>query len=104
MSFYPLLNDEKQLKDLDGWLLSVIYRVLQKRAKLLLSHKFDVRASFPFSIPRNRIVKNFRRKSINGKALLEVPSFTLIFKALKKGLNDHGIERVMNPKSLHYDY
>lgn len=104
MSFYPLLNDEKQLRDLDGWLLSVIHRVLQKRAKLLLSHKFDVRANFPFSVPREKIVKNFRRKSINGKALLEVPSFTLIFKALKKGLNDHGIERVMNPKSLHYDY
>ncbi|WP_123068713.1 reverse transcriptase domain-containing protein [Massilia aurea] len=104
MSFYPLLNDEQQLRDLDGWLLSVIHRVLQKRAELLLLHKFDVRLNFPFVVPRNRIVKMFRRKSIGGKPLLEVPSFTLIYKALGKGLNEYGIERIMNPKSLHYDY
>ena len=104
MSFYPLLNDEKQLMDLDGWLLSVIHRALQKRSKLLLSHKFNLQANFPFSVPRDKLVKSFRRKLIGGKALMEIPSFTLIFEALKKGLNDHGIERVMNPKSLNYDY
>lgn len=104
MSFYPLLNDEAQLRELDGWLLSVLHRALHRRSQLLLSHKFDVRTKFPFSVARERLVISCRRKLIGGKALMEVPSFTLIFKALKKGLNDHGIERVMNPKSLHYDY
>ena len=104
MSFYPLLNDEKQLKELDGWLLSVLYRVLKRRSELLLSHKFDVRKNFPFSAPRDKLVTACRRRLIRGKPLMEVPSFTLIFKALKRGLNEHGIERVMNPKSLHYDY
>ena len=28
MSFYPLVNDEKQLLELDGWLLSIIHRSL----------------------------------------------------------------------------
>lgn len=104
MSFYPLLNDEKQLRELDGWLLSVIHRALKRRGELLLSHKFDVRNNFPFSVPRDKLVLACRRKLVDGKPLMEVPSFTLIFKALKKGLNEHGIERVMNPKSLHYDY
>ncbi|WP_248842659.1 reverse transcriptase domain-containing protein, partial [Pseudomonas syringae group genomosp. 3] len=29
MSFYPLLNDESQLRNLDGWLVSMIYRCIQ---------------------------------------------------------------------------
>ncbi|AEK59847.1 reverse transcriptase domain-containing protein [Collimonas fungivorans] len=104
MSFYPLLNDEQQLRNLDGWLLSVIHRVLKKRCDLLLTHKYDLREAFPFSSPRDKLVIQCRRKLVNGKGLMEIPSFMLIYKALKKGLNEHGIERVMNPKSLQYDY
>ena len=29
MSFYPLVNNKAQLKDLDGWLVSVIYRAVR---------------------------------------------------------------------------
>jgi hypothetical protein len=31
MSFYPLLSDENQMKELDRWLLSTILIVLKKR-------------------------------------------------------------------------
>jgi hypothetical protein len=33
-----------------------------------------------------------------------VPSFLLIHKALQKGLLESGIEKIMNPASLNYDY
>jgi RNA-directed DNA polymerase len=104
MSFYPLLNDEAQLRRLDGWLLSVIHRSIQLRARLLLSHNFDRRSSFPFSVKREKIVQQYRRRRIGGKPLLEVPSFTLIYKALQRGLKESGIERVMHPASVKYDY
>ena len=35
MSFYPLIDDEEQLKKLDKWLVSAISNALKKRGKLL---------------------------------------------------------------------
>lgn len=104
MSFYPLLNDEEQLKKLDGWLLSVIYRAIRKRSELLLGHKFDRRKSFPFSVKRSNLVTQCRRRRIDGMPLQEIPSFMLIFQALQKGLKESGIEHIMHPDSIKYDY
>lgn len=104
MSFYPLLNDERQLRELDGWLLSIIDRAVQKRSKLLLSHGFNRRTSFPFCVKRDDIVEQYRKKRIGGKRLLEVPSFTLIYRALQRGLREAGIESVMHPASNEYAY
>lgn len=104
MSFYPLINNEEQLAQLDGWLLSTVHKAIQKRSRLLLGHKFDRRTSFPFSVPRTDLMKQLRGKRIRGEALLEIPSFALIFRALKKGLMDFGIEKVMHPESVKYDY
>lgn len=104
MSFYPLLNDEQQLKELDGWLVSVIDRAVKKRANLLLSHKYNRSESFPFNVKRNDIVKEYRKKRVMNKKLLEVPSFLLIYKAIQKGLLETGIEKVMHPESNKYAY
>ncbi|QGU13193.1 RNA-dependent DNA polymerase [Leclercia sp. 119287] len=104
MSFYPLVTDEEQLRQLDGWLLSVIYRSLKLRSKLLGHHGFNRTHSFPFDQPRNDLVVSCAKIKINGKKLLEIPSFLLISKALRKGLIENGIERVMNPNSQNYNY
>tara|TARA_R110000850_G_scaffold2760_9_gene12950 strand:- start:3051 stop:4550 length:1500 start_codon:yes stop_codon:yes gene_type:complete len=104
MSFYPLVNNEEQLKELDGWLLSVIYRALQKREKLLRSHGFNCSSCFPFNVTKSQLLKDCSKIKIARKALLEIPSFLLVHRALKKGLMESGIERVMNPESLNYDY
>ncbi|MFM0356731.1 reverse transcriptase domain-containing protein [Paraburkholderia nemoris] len=104
MSFYPLLNDEAQLRRLDGWLVSTLYRCIRLRSKLLLGHRFDRRHSFPFNVSHNDITREFRRRRIKGKRLLEVPSFMLIYQALQRGLRESGIERVMHPESAKYEY
>jgi hypothetical protein len=104
MSFYPLLNNFAQLQALDGWLVSVVHRSVQARSKLLLSHGFDRRHSFPFNVGRDDLLAKYRKKRIGGKRLLEVPSFQLIFKALERGLLESGIERVMHPESSKYGY
>lgn len=104
MSFYPLLNDVAQLKELDGWLISAIDRCVQARSKLLLSHGYDRRHSFPFNVRRSEILEKYRRKRIKGKRLMEVPSFQLIFYALQRGVLEKGIEMVMHPESSKYGY
>lgn len=104
MSFYPLLNDVEQLRALDGWLVSIIYRSVQARSRLLLGHGFDRRQSFPFNVPRHEVIDRYRRKRVRGNRLLEVPSFQLIYKAIQRGLMEAGIERVMHPESSSYSY
>ncbi len=104
MSFYPLVNDVEQLKMLDGWLLSVIHRSLKLRSKLLIKWKYDRSYSFPFNQNRDELLIRCSQVKVRGKKLLEIPSFLLIHEALQKGLLESGIERIMNPDSLNYDY
>ncbi|AXA34559.1 reverse transcriptase domain-containing protein [Francisella adeliensis] len=104
MSFYPLVDDVGQLTQLDGWLLSVVHRVLKLRCKLLSSHGFQCSHSFPFNVSRSELLERCAIEVVSRKNLLEIPSFLLIHRALKKGLEESGIERVMNPDSLNYDY
>ncbi len=104
MSFYPLLNDIEQLRELDGWLVSAVDRCVQARSKLLMSHGYDRTDSFPFNVSRNEVLTKYRRKLVNGKRLLEIPSFQLIYKALSRGVIEGGIEKVMHPESSKYSY
>ncbi|MNP57213.1 hypothetical protein D3C76_1520180 [compost metagenome] len=99
MSFYPLVDDVAQLTMLDGWLLSVIHRALKLRSKLLIGHGHNRSNRFPFNASRMQLLMTCSKNP-----LMEVPSFLLIHKALQKGLIESGIERVMNPDSLNYDY
>lgn len=105
MSFYPLVDNQSQLKGLDGWLISTIYRTIQKRAKIFKTqHNYQCSHSFPYNLPKKHYVEGFSKVTINNKSLMTIPSFMLIHKAIQKGLIDQGIENVMNPQSLNYDY
>lgn len=104
MSFYPLVNDEEQLRALDGWVVSVICRSLRLRAKLLKKWGYDRSTVFPFNVRCFEIPSAFKSSKVHGRPLLEVPSFMLIQRAIEKGLKNRGIENVMNPESMDYDY
>ncbi len=104
MSFYPLVEDEKQLKELDGWLVATIYRSLRLRRKLLKKWKYDRSHQFPFNVPQPSLVSECRKQFIDGKRLLEIPSFLRIYKVIRKGLLTSGIEEVMNPNTNLYNY
>lgn len=104
MSFYPLVDDVEQLKSLDGWLVSIIYRTLKRRSNLLKGWRYNRTHIFPFNVTRDDLLESCEKKIINGKRLLEIPSFLLVQKTLQKGLVESGIERIMNPDSLNYDY
>ncbi|WP_461142507.1 hypothetical protein, partial [Spirosoma pomorum] len=105
MSFYPLVDDEEQMKYLDKWLLSSILNILQKRGEVLYKAKnleYSQHA-FPFYCDSTNIIKLCKDIRVNGKkGALQIPSFMRIYKAIKLGIKNDGIESVMNKKSNYY--
>jgi hypothetical protein len=104
MSFYPLINNEKQLKELDGWLITAIFKAIRLRSKLLKKWNFSVDHNFPFNVPRREMAATFKTRRIKGKKLLQIPSFFTIYQALRKGITEVGVEKIMNPSSGYYNY
>jgi RNA-directed DNA polymerase len=104
MSYYPLVNDEEQLKELDGWLVSVIYRSLKLRSRLFSTWGHNVSRGFPYTVKKEDLVEKFAQEEIGPKKknLLQIPSFLRIYMAVRKGLIDTGIERTMNPSGGYY--
>lgn len=105
MSFYPLLDDEEQLKKLDKWLLSTIMNTLKKREKLLSKWGHHRSDQFPFNLNGHELLKECKKRKIkNKKGIMEIPSFLRIYHAIKQNVITVGIERTMNPDSKDYDY
>ncbi|MFC3355516.1 reverse transcriptase domain-containing protein [Sphingobacterium zeae] len=103
MSFYPLIDDEKQMKELDSWMISTILIAISLRGKLLSNHYGKKFNNFPFETEKDEfltICKNRRIK--NKRGLMQIPSFLRIHKAIRKGILNEGIEKIMHPKSIEY--
>jgi len=105
MSFYPLVTNEKQLQELDGWLVSVFRRSLVKRRELL-EFKGVARVSdcFPYRENLNNLPEVCRQHGRKVGIEIDVPSFLRIYNAIQKGIERRGVEGVMNPSSLDYEY
>lgn len=105
MSFYPLLNDEEQLKKLDGWLVSTILHAIKLRENILNSKGFRVSGQFPFNLNKQSILEVCKKKRVKNRiGLIQIPSFLRIYQAIQKGIENDGIEYTMNPKSNLYNY
>ena len=105
MSFYPLIDDEEQLKNLDKWLISTILNALKKRRKLLLKHGHNRKHNFPFNVDAQGLIEVCKKSKINGiKGLMEIPSFLRIYHAIKQNVITVGIERTMHFNSSKYNY
>lgn len=102
MSFYPLVDDVAQLRAMDGWLASTIYRCIQRRAALLNKWGHNRYRSFPFNVYSDQIIALFKSKPY--RKLYEIPSFMLIYRVFKKGIVDRGMERIINPFSSESSY
>ena len=105
MSFYPLINNEGQMKELDGWLVTAIHKAVQKRSKILISKwSHNPKKDFPFNVKRNTLLEAYKSQTIDGKRLLQVPSFRRIYLALEKNIREHGIQSVISNNTQDYDY
>ena len=89
---------------LDGWLVSAVHRAVRARSNLLLGHGFNRSHSFPFNVSRSTMVRRYRDQRVGGKATYDVPSLSLLHRALTQAMTEAGIEKVMNIRSLTYMY
>ncbi|WP_317912625.1 reverse transcriptase domain-containing protein [Carnobacterium maltaromaticum] len=103
MSFYPLIDDEQQLKELDKWLVSTLSNALKKRGKLL-SLKYEKFNNYPLYSLKGKDLVKFTKNTRIGKSNLEVPSFLRIYRAIEEKVVTSGIEATMHPKSNYYNY
>ena len=105
MSYYPLIDDEGQLKELDRWLIKTIINTLRLRQTLWMTHNYNVATYFPFTLTIMNIIEECKNKNINEKiGLVRIPSFLSIYKAIKLGIINEGILNTMNPKVLNSGY
>lgn len=103
MSFYPLIDDEEQLKKLDKWLVSAISNALKKRGKLLSKKYPYIGSSKLYSLRGHELLTYCKHIKI-GKSTIEIPSFLRIYLAIKEKVVTSGIEDTMHPKSNGYNY
>ncbi|MED4060916.1 reverse transcriptase domain-containing protein [Priestia megaterium] len=106
MSFYPLIDDVDQLKELDGWLVSTVFKTLKLRKKLFIQKNIQsVLNNFPFNVKKEELVNECRTTRYKGnKGLYEIPSFLRIYTGIKTGILNNGIEYTMNNNPYEYDY
>ncbi|MGB6128887.1 MAG: reverse transcriptase domain-containing protein [Psychrilyobacter sp.] len=103
MSFYLLIDDEDQLKKLDKWLCRTIVNTIKLRKKLLQKHEVNV-SCFPYNLNYQNIISSSSEILHEEKRLFKIPSFLRIKKAIKKGIEEQGIVKIMNPKVDLYNY
>jgi hypothetical protein len=101
MSFYPIVDDENLLRELDGWMLSSTLRAIKRREQLW-------QAYFPGALPpphgksRAQILQLRHNPQPGHLVDLRFPSFLRISKLLRRASSTYGASAVANPRSHTY--
>ena len=103
MSYYPLVNDEAQLRNLDGWLIYCLQQSLRKREKIWLANGSNLLPGPSIDWIENIARLKSWKHPINGELYdLRVPSFFQISQTIRIALNRGGIQSASNPRSFYY--
>ncbi len=101
MSFYPIVDDEPLLKELDGWMLASVVRAIKLRGTLWNSY-------FPGSLPSPHgktpgQILQLRHNPVPSHLVdLRFPSFLRISKLLRRASATYGASAIANAKSAKY--
>jgi RNA-directed DNA polymerase len=101
MSFYPIVNDEALLKDLDGWLLNSVHRALRLRAKLFRKAGIKLLPP-PHDLPKTELLKLGYRPRAGEFVDLRFPSIARVASLIRRASRTYGASAIANPKSLMY--
>jgi RNA-directed DNA polymerase len=101
MSFYPIVNDEALLKDLDGWLLNSVYRALRLRAKLFRQAGIKILPP-PHDFPKTDLLKLSYRPSPGQFVDLRFPSIARVARLIRRASRTYGASAVANSQSQLY--
>lgn len=95
MSFYPLLSDKEQMQMLDGWLVNQVWKAVKMRERLLIKWKYPRSYMFPFNVKRQEFAPHLRARRVNGSRLYSIPSFVVIYLALRKAVSEEGVQQLL---------
>jgi RNA-directed DNA polymerase len=101
MSFYPIVNDEALLKDLDGWLLNSVYRALRLRAKLFRKGGIKILPP-PHDRPKTDLLKLSYRPRPGEFVDLRFPSIARVARLIRRASRTYGASAIANPQSHLY--
>jgi RNA-directed DNA polymerase len=93
LSYFPLVDDQEQLKEIDGWLASTLHLALKKRAKLLAVRGIAP-APFPHGLTKAQLVDAFGATSSGDRIDLRVPSVARFMSVLSKAATAFGANAV----------
>jgi RNA-directed DNA polymerase len=99
MSYYPLVNDSKQISMLDGWLVYMLKQCLIRREQLWRdNHGLTLPGPRPDWIENLTALKTWTDPA-SVTYDLRVPSFALINKAMQVGIKKVGVAAVSSSSS-----
>lgn len=90
MSFFPLVDDEDGLRELDEWIASRVWLAMKKRARIL--RESGLAAPKPHDLPKSELI-GFRSVSSRTGAQLDLrmPSVRKVAKAIRLAVSTHGL-------------
>jgi hypothetical protein len=100
MSFYPLVDDEKQLANLDGWLIHVMRQAMRLRKRLWAARFIDPPGPCSDWIEKLPSLRSWKIKDTTYD--MRIPSFSLINKAMKVAIKRGGVASVADPADAYY--
>lgn len=100
MSFFPLIDDEGSLRELDEWIAARIWLALRKRARLLRAA--GITPSLPHALQKAQLISFTSRSSRTGDLVdLRMPSVRKIAKAIRLAVSTHGLGTVTGRAPLY---
>jgi RNA-directed DNA polymerase len=101
MSFYPIVNDEVLLKELDGWLLNSVHRALRLRGKLLRKAGIKILPP-PHDLSKADLLKLGYRPRPGTFVDLRFPSVARVARLIRRASRTYGASAIANPQSHTY--
>lgn len=101
MSFYPIVDDEELLKELDGWMLSSTLRAIKLRGQLWANY-YPGALPIPHGKTRAQLLQLKLNPNPSHLLDLRFPSFLRISKLLRRAASTYGASAIANPKSKSY--
>ena len=102
MAFFPLVDDDDQLRALDKWLVCQVCLAMRKRAQLLCTMG-ATNLPDPHGLGYQELASFTRKSKTTGGVLdLRLPSFWRMSRVIRKAAQRHGANRVA--RGIRYEY
>jgi hypothetical protein len=101
MSYFPLVDDDAQLKALDGWLLHTVFTSLRARSKMLISLGYS-NLPEPHGLTAKELIGLQGMSADQNPIDLRLPSFFRIARMFRKAVKQFGPNAVANPDPDQY--